>query len=835
MTNSVNLPVYSPSLGTAPVQNTNAPVYQPTVAPVYNAPSYNTDNVNIAYTTPVVQQQPQVQVGMFDKVSAYFKDVYRSDGNLKAYKLFEQDMKANPSVYLQVGSSSKESVLDLQQKLTIVGIKCNVNGTFGKATGEAVAEFKEMTNINDGFLNKNGQPARTGIATPQMWTVLNAMVSKKLNPGSQVPGSGNPMPVSQEELNWAGQIQNKVTNFGYKPTKQEYTKYNDILERAQAQNQPTVATQQPQAPVAQSVTQEELNWALQLQNRINNFGYKPTQQEVATFNDIYTRQANQQTVTTQPVTVTSQPQAPVSVTPSNGVSQEELNWAANLQDKIDKQGYQPTQQEVAQYNDIFTRYQAAGQVAPQQQVTAASSNGVSQEELNWAANLQDKVDKQGYQPTQQEIAQYNDIFTRYQAAGQVAPQQQVTAASSNGVSQEELNWALALQNKVEKEGYKPNQQEVAQYTDIFNRYQASQDAPQVQAPASQPTTVQTATPVVPQGNAVVIGNARGDGTKSVWQSAIGRVPGLTGNWNVDRDNLYWVGPNGETIKQTDLTPNQAASLTGAWRLVFNPSGASNQTVAPQQTPVAPQNSNVPTNGLVTQEELNWAANLYDRVSKGYAPTQEEVAKFNQIQLNAVRTVSGQSTAPVVPSAATMQAAPVTQEELNWAIALQDKVNKQGYQATPQEVAQYTDIFNRYQKTGSQSVTPTTQPAPVVSNAPVSAAPVTQEELNWALALQDKVTNQGYQPTQQEMAAYTDIFTRYQSSQAIQTPTATPQQPQVNTTNNQFVTVDANSSDPQLQWALNILDRFRLGYQPTDEEMRKYEEIIARFQIPSATP
>jgi len=39
----------------------------------------------------------------------------------------------------------------------------------------------------------------------------------------------------------------------------------------------------------------------------------------------------------------------------------------------------------------------------------------------------------------------------------------------------------------------------------------------------------------------------------------------------------------------------------------------------------------------------------------------------------------------------------------------------------------------------------------------------------------------------------------------------------------------------LQWALELLNRYRQGYQPSAPELTMYEQIIGRKAVPGATP
>jgi hypothetical protein len=96
---------------------------------------------------------------------------------------------------------------------------------------------------------------------------------------------------------------------------------------------------------------------------------------------------------------------------------------------------------------------------------------------------------------------------------------------------------------------------------------------------------------------------------------------------------------------------------------------------------------------------------------------------------------------------------VTQEEIAWALALEKQV-QQGYQPTPQELERYTAIYERL--AASQRESPDSNP-----NRPARPS---QADIDWAVALMQEIT-QGYKPTPQEVARYTDIFERLQASQA----------------------------------------------------------------------
>lgn len=775
-----------PMATTVPVQGAPPQMYPPQAQPMPGyapQPSYGVDQTSFSAPRPLTPPAPAVEVGFFDKVKSYFNDVYRSDDNLRAYKAFQQTVETDPNT-LKPGSFDKTRVTDLQQRLNIAGIQANVNGVYGYATGEAVKEFKRMMNLNDGFLDSNGKPAVTDIATPQMQSVLNSVVSKQLNP--QMPGTGNNMPVTQEELFWAQNLATRVQSFGYQPNAQERARYDDILARQQAQavpgmqppqNSPAIPgvptgqqvyPQQPQQPPVQpaqppvqvvsggQVSQQELDWAMSMQERIVS-GYRPNAQEAAMYDNIQKRYAAQQAQPVQP----SMPTGPVT--------QDELAWVRS------KEGQQLSPQEMAKYQNIMERYlaQQTGTTGPQ---PAGQLNPVTQAELEWALQLQERMATQGYQPSAEEAARYTDIYNRYQnQPTQVQPTQPATPTPppgsvyqpgetapvviDNTVTQEELQWAVELQRKIDTQGYRPTQQEVVRYTDIYNRYQASQQQP------AQPTA--------------------------------------------------------------PAQPSQPAPQ---------------QPVAPQQ-PAQP-----PTPVGASQDELQWARRLESRTAQGYKPTAEEVAKYNEIQLKLATFGMQPATGPVAPTAPT-STGPVSQAEIDWALQLQQRVQFQGYQPTEQEIAQYTDIFTRYQQQQTapapapQQPVPVQpapqQPAPVQPAAPVGSGPPTAEEIQWAQQLQTAV-QQGYQASDAEIARYTNIFERMQQFQGQPQPVA-PQQPVAPVAPVQTppapgsVMINVNAADPELQWAMELLNRYRQGYQPSQSELMMYERIIANKAVPGATP
>lgn len=711
-----------PMAYTVPVQGSPPPMYpqqpfaQPVPTPIYPQPVYGADQARFSPQMPAPSPAPAVEVGLFDKMKSYFNDVYRSDDNLRAYKVFQNEVNNNPMT-LKPGSSDKTRVSDLQQKLNIAGVRANVNGIYGYATGEAVKEFKIKMGLNDGYLDANGKPAVSDIATPQMQSVLQAVVSRKL---SGQPGPVNPLPVTQEDLLWAQNLMTRVQNFGYKPSQQEYDRYQDILARQQMngapqmpvpvqpappvvmppQPQPPVYAPSPTAPVQGAVTQQELDWAMQMQERIVQ-GYRPSPQEAAAYDNIQKRYAAQQPAQ-QPV-VPPQPSGQL-----RPVTQEELDWASQMQDRI-LAGYRPTQAEADRYTDIYTRYQSQP-VNP--------------------GNAPAKPEKPAYDP------------------GVTAP-----VVVDNTVTQQELQWAMDLQKRIDTQGYRPTQHEIARYTDIYTRYQAQQQQP------TQP------------------------------QQPVQEVP------------------------------------------------------AQPQQPVQPQRG-------ATMEEIRWANQLEDRMAKGIRASAQELQQYNEIQMKLANfgVASSASTVPAVPISTPSGA--LTQSEIDWALQLQHKVQFEGYQPSQQEVEAYTQIYARYQQllaqqqvVAPQPQLPTAQPQqPVAPAVPTGGVqPPSQQELQWAMQLQQMV-QQGYQASEQEIATYTDIYNRMQQSGTAAPPSTPAQAPPTQVAVGQpaavapgSVMVNVGAADPELQWALELLNRYRQGYQPTAPELILYEQIISRKAVPGATP
>ncbi len=145
------------------------------------------------------------------------------------------------------------------------------------------------------------------------------------------------------------------------------------------------------------------------------------------------------------------------------------------------------------------------------------------------------------------------------------------------------------------------------------------------------------------------------------------------------------------------------------------------------------------NANVTQAELDFALGLEERVLKGYTPTEQDTQDYENV-LNRLAEAQQKSSS-------------VSMEDQNWAVDLMDRIQNKGETATPEDIERYTRI---YEQTRADI-------ASAAEEAPAVSAP-SSEELNWAMELESKVKTQSYEPTAEERAKYTNIYERYQAAQ-----------------------------------------------------------------------
>jgi hypothetical protein len=875
MVNVNNYGVNNPNIGPATPYAGN---YQTPSNPAVNAFNKN-DSYAFNLSNVPTGKVPDVKVGMWDKVTAYFGDVTDSPENLKIYKEFKSAMEANPATYLQPGSSDAGKIRDLQKKFNFIGGNLVVNGEFGNATEKAVINFKKSVGINDGFLTKNGEYAVTPVVTPETWNLLNAQVAAKLNPNGNINGGSYIPPVTRDEILWAKDLQSRMTQLGYKPTPAEKQKYENIYQRQQMNISVQNGSFNPSVVAAPS--QPEMDWARQLIAKIQQNGYKATPVERQKYEDIALRQKQAKQQQNQPV----QQQVQNTVQPNalpGGVSPAEMAWATDLMNKV-KNGYRTSPDEEIKYQDILIRSKSQQQnVAPQPPTQA---------EMQWAANLENKVNSQNYKATPQERAKYEDIYKRAQAGNNTAGNTQ--DPNSVPVSQAEITWAQQFENMVKNQGYKPSAEEKSRYESIYNRYTAvgiETKGNTPPAPVQKPTDLEVSWAMElerkskqenyqPNQNELAIYNdiaTRLENYTKAQQQANSATP----------DELAWAstmyGKMQNGYKPTPQEMNILSSIQSKIQAGAQPNNTTDATGNPVTPPVnnnpvvSNQNS---TNNFTAVSEFAYndqTINAFKAAFPGvtlqggsipYLPAAagKQVAQqfgfgsVSELQ-NAVgagvdgkfgpetyfRLMQNKNGGQTVsqPTTGSGQAGGVSQQELDWASDLQARFSN-GYKPTQQEMTKYTDIYNRYQANGNQVSQP--QGNKPVNNtnagAGTGAGAPTQEELDWAVALQSKLST-GYQPTAQDKAKYQDIYNRYQANgnqvagstpvqnnqnqQPVYKPTVDPNTPMAN--------IDQNNSDPDLQWALQLLDRVQQqNYMPTDAEIQKYEQIIAKNQSVAANP
>jgi hypothetical protein len=165
-----------------------------------------------------------------------------------------------------------------------------------------------------------------------------------------------------------------------------------------------------------------------------------------------------------PATKAALPMPPVSPN-STEPAAAELDWASQLETKMQQQKYQPNAQEIESYKDITQRYLASRQGKP----------APTPSELEWANTIQRKA-QSGVKPTADELGRFRDIVARQALHVQAA--QARLPEPTQAPSQEDLNWAMDLKQRVEQKKYQPNGTEITRFQQIGRAYQKfSQPAP----------------------------------------------------------------------------------------------------------------------------------------------------------------------------------------------------------------------------------------------------------------------------------------------------------------------------------------------------------------------
>ncbi|MGE3728473.1 MAG: hypothetical protein AB7I41_23185 [Candidatus Sericytochromatia bacterium] len=215
-------------------------------------------------------------------------------------------------------------------------------------------------------------------------------IAHRLFKADQTPSVPELKTVTREELAWAKDLETKITHappeLRYEATKEDIEKYQDIYNRYQAEK----AEQKKQVPP----TPEELKWAQDLADEITQKGHKATPEEVERYTEIFQRhQAASNPDSTQSLSSDDlkwhmqltakmeqgyQPTAAeldragkiveaLYLNDSNliqphdsPVAQHEQDWALRLKAQAE-QGIPPSPEELERYAEIYNRYAALPQ------------------------------------------------------------------------------------------------------------------------------------------------------------------------------------------------------------------------------------------------------------------------------------------------------------------------------------------------------------------------------------------------------------------------------------------------------------------------------------------
>lgn len=509
------------------------------------------------------------------------------------------------------------------------------------------------------------------------------------------------------------------------------------------------------------------------------------------------------------------------------VTADELNWAKGLQDKIKKFDYPPTKAEAERYTNIVKRVNEGNQVRQNMGVDT-QKEGPSTSELAWAKNFLTAV-KSNHVPTPAETAKYNDIRNK---------QQQAKAnANSNQVSETELNWAKNMADKV-KGGYDPTESETAKYNNISARLKAAQEKPAVTETA--PTPAEPAKTTAKDG--------------PVTKEEIDWALDLQ-----DRTNNKKYEPTQEEVDRFDNISERLKKYgeptEGTPTEIAKPDDATQEVE--QAAPVkADTDSNhgatVEVFGKIGRAMEDWKvkhpSKPFPREHVFYADTNGKLV--SQIEVNQASKGNKNyiSNLGIVGSVA-MYIPNLSAEKAGNYSFMNGKIYNQG--TVDQTVDLRVDTPAKSQKPAGKPQPQRAEVAPQDQvEQPVTAAkpqgstkPVTQSELVWAKGLEDKVNNQSYDPSKEEIDRYNDISARAKK-QAGEKPTeqgaevvdtSAIQDGNAGQVQSGNVSINADPNNTELAAALALLDKIQQGYTPTSQEMDAYEQIIAKNQVVPATP
>ena len=752
-------------------QNTQTPRLPENAVPGNTQKSFKNDGYSFDLSTLPTGKVPDVKVGFWDKVSGGFGDVMNTPQNLQAFKQFEGN------VFLKAGAGDSNKVMDLQRKLKFLGYNVNINGNFGPATEKAVLQFKNNVAINDGFLNKDGKYAVTSMVANTTMNMINSKVASKLNN----PGQVDVPNITKDQLDWAKSLRTKIIA-GYKPSETERKQYESIYQKQQMSI--SAATGTYNAGTLPGPSPAEMQWAKDFITRVKQYGAKPTQEEVGKYNDIYRRQQMSKVAPQQTV----QSQQPAQQ--QGGVSPAEMQWARSFAQLV-KDGYKPKPEELDRYNKIFNA-QKVTQNVPQQQVQQQApvqqqSSPVSQAEFAWAKQFEEKVNAGQYKPTQQDLQMYTQIYNKMSGGNVSTPniqQQQAAQPKTGPVSADEMKWAQNLEKALEG-GHQMTAQEKSTYENIFSRWQNSGMQQDNGNQAVQPTQTNPQAAFVPPTQAEI--DFALDLEKKVASGTYKAQPQELAKYKEVADKLNYM--NSANLSAQNQT---------------QPVQQNNTTAQPEQTRPRIQNNTGTQPFSYNDQSISQFTNAFQGV---------------QMAGNSI---------PLLPTDVGTQIAQkygfTSVEELQSSIGA--KVDGKFGPET------FFRLQNALTKTPAQNQ----EQAPVqasnqnvgVQQTQTQQGGATPEELAWATQFIQAVKG-GYTPSDEQKALYTDIFNRNggQASAPVQNQQTT-QQAQDPFSGVSRISVNGSSTDPDMAWALQILEAVRTqGYTPSDEEAAKYEQVMAR--------
>jgi hypothetical protein len=161
------------------------------------------------------------------------------------------------------------------------------------------AEVKNDNPIKDKFTqiasSKVAKVAIAGLIVTPMLPILGPSIAFGALAGAAVKKFLDSKPPTEKELKWAVELQNKVIK-GEQPTKEEIKKYENIYNKQQkhlekdsikTESKPSQTIQNELKNVNWSkATESEIEWAVELENKVSKEKYKPNSQEQEVYNSI---------------------------------------------------------------------------------------------------------------------------------------------------------------------------------------------------------------------------------------------------------------------------------------------------------------------------------------------------------------------------------------------------------------------------------------------------------------------------------------------------------------------------------------------------------------------